>query len=263
MSSSSVYQSFRRINIMSRLFGVMPLKMDPGDQTSRPVCVMSTLDYIYSLVLLIVSIAHGILAPFYVLHTIMPNDYKQSIFTVAYATSMKPADNGVGTELYEDEISEMATAMKILNPIMIAVSSICSRLVALTYLHCRFSEFINVLHNTDRLMEANIKMHVSNSSETLLQILDKYLLRYFVIIGISINAYYVFTASAVNSKAGIVWCVILAFNNLACFSTDMQFIRCACMLEYRFRVINNELETIASVWHFKRGSVLHYSISNC
>lgn len=260
MSSSSVYQSFRRINIISRIFGVMPMKMDPGDQINGPVCLMSTLDYIYSLVLLIVSIAHGILAPFYVLHTIMPNDYKLSIFTVEFGTSTRPVVNGVGTQLDEDEISEMATAMKILNPIMITVSSICSRLVALTYLHCRFSEFINILHNTDRLMEVNIKMHMSDSSKTLLQILDKYLLRYFVIIGILVNAYYVFTASAVNSKAGIAWCFVLAFNNLACFSTDMQFIRCACMLEYRFRVINNELKTIASVWHFKRGSVFHYSI---
>lgn len=234
----------------------MPLKIVPGDQASGPVCLMSTWDYIYSFVLLIMSIAHGILAPFYVLHTIMPNDYKQSIFTVAGTTSMRPAINDVGSQFIEDEISEMATAMKILNPIMIALSSICSRLVALTYLHHRFSEFINVLHNTDRLMEVNIKLHVSNSSKTWLQILDEYLLQYFSIIGICVNAYYVYTASAANSKTGVMWCFVLAFNNLACFSTDLQFIRCACMLEYRFRVINNELETIASVWHFKRGSVL-------
>lgn len=70
-----------------------------------------------------------------------------------------------------------------------------------------------------------------------------------------VNVYYVITASAANSKAGTVWCAVLAFNNLACFSTDMQFIRCACMLEYRFKVVNNELENIASVWHFKRGLV--------
>lgn len=260
MSSSSVYQSFRCINIISRIFGVMPLKMDPGDQTNGPVCLMSKLDYIYSLVLLIISIAHGILAPFYILHTIMPKDYKQSIFTVEFETSMKPVVNGVGMELEEDEISVLATAMNILNPIMITVSSICSRLVTLTYLHCRLSEFIDILHNTDRLMEVNIKMHMSDSSKTPLQILDKYLLRYFIIIGILVNVYYVFTASAMNSKAGIAWCIVLAFNNLACFSTDMQFIRCACMLEYRFRIINNELKTIASLWHFKRGLVFHYSI---
>ncbi|XP_050052964.1 gustatory receptor for sugar taste 43a-like [Aphis gossypii] len=71
-----------------------------------------------------------------------------------------------------------------------------------------------------------------------------------------VNVFYVYTVSTANSMAGIVWCVILAFNNLACFSTDMQFVRCACMLHYRFRVINNELETFASIWHFKRGALV-------
>lgn len=177
MSSSSVYQSFRQINLISRIFGVMPLKMVPGDLMSGPICLMSTLDYMYSFILLIVSIVHGILAPFYVLHTIMPYEYKYSIFTSVMLHEMRPtAVNEIGTEEEEDEINEMATAMKILNPIMISVSSVCSRLVALTFLHRRFSEFITVLHKTDRLMEVTIKSHVSNASKTFLQTLDKYLL---------------------------------------------------------------------------------------
>ncbi|VVC31513.1 Hypothetical protein CINCED_3A011505 [Cinara cedri] len=71
-----------------------------------------------------------------------------------------------------------------------------------------------------------------------------------------VNVFYLFTASAANSKVGIAWCLVLAFNNLACFSTDMQFIRCAGMLRYRFNIINNELETIATVWQFKRGALV-------
>lgn len=174
MSSSGVYQSFRLINKISRLFGVMPLKMFPGDQLNGPICVMSTCDYIYSFILLIVSIVHGILAPFYVLHTIMPYDYEFSIFT--RASDYRQTVNEIGSQVDEDEISEMATAMKILNPIMISLSSICSRLVALTFLHRRFSEFITVLHNTDRLMEVTMKSYVSNASKTFLQTLNKYLL---------------------------------------------------------------------------------------
>jgi len=254
MSSSSVYQSFRRINIISRIFGVMPLKMVPGDQISGPICLISTFDYVYSVVLLIVSIAHGILAPFYVLHTIMPYAYQHSMFSVASDVRQPMNDESV---IDEDEISEMATVMKILNPIMISLSSICSRMVALTFLHRRFSEFITVLHSTDRLMDVTIKSHVSTASKTFLQTIDKYLLWYFALVGVPVNIFYIYTVSAANSKAGVVWCVILAFNNMACFSTDMQFIRCACMLHYRFRVINNQLETFASIWNFKRGLVLY------
>lgn len=77
-----------------------------------------------------------------------------------------------------------------------------------------------------------------------------------MLLGIPVNIHYLYTVSVVNSTFGTLWCVVLAFNNLACFSTDMQFIRCACMLHYRFTVINNELEAIAAVWHFKRGLVV-------
>jgi len=174
MSSSSVYQSFRQINIISRIFGVMPLKMKPGDQISGPVCLISTFDYVYSVVLLIVSVVHGILAPFYVLHTIMPYTYQHSMFTVAF--DVQQPINAMESVIDEEEISEMATVMKILNPIMISLSSICSRLVALTFLHRRFSEFITVLHNTDRLMDVTIKSHVSTASKTFLQTIDTYLL---------------------------------------------------------------------------------------
>lgn len=174
MSFSSVYQSFRRINMISRIFGVMPLKMVSGDQISGPICLLSKLDYAYSIVLLVVSIIHGILAPFYVLHTLMPDVYENSIFTIS--SDVRPSIDEIEAELDEDDIGDMATIMKILNPIMISVSSVCSRLVALTFLHRRFSEFITVLHHTDRLMEVTMKSQVSSANKTLLQSLDKYLL---------------------------------------------------------------------------------------
>lgn len=176
MPYSSVYQSFRQINIMSRIFGVMPLKMVPGDQISGPICLMSKLDYGYSIVLLFVSIAHGILAPFYVLHTIMPDRYEDSIFTIQSPVQQPTNNESESEEPDDDEFSDMATIMKILNPIMISVSSVCSRLVALTFLHRRFSEFITVLHNTDRLMEVSIKSQVSSVNKTFLQTFDKFLL---------------------------------------------------------------------------------------
>jgi hypothetical protein len=176
MTPPSVYQSFRQINIISRIFGVMPLKMVPGDQISGPICLISTFDYVYSVVLLIVTIAHGILSPFYVLHTIMPYVYQHSMFSVESDVRHPITESEIQSELDEDEISEMATVMKILNPIMISLSSICSRLVALTFLHRRLSEFITVLHNTDRLMDVTIKSNVSTASKTFIQTLDKYLL---------------------------------------------------------------------------------------
>lgn len=174
MSYSSVYQSFQRINLISRIFGVMPLRMVPGDQISGPICVMSKLDYVYSIVLLFVSIVHGILAPYYVLHTLMPDLYEHSIFTIS-SDVQRPIDD-IKAELDDDDTSEMATIMKILNPIMITVSSIFSRLVTLTFLHRRFSEFITVLHHTDRLMKITIKSQVSSANKTFLQTLDEYLL---------------------------------------------------------------------------------------
>lgn len=174
MSFSSVYQSFCRINLISRIFGVMPLKIVPGDQISGPICLISKLDYVYSIFLLFVSIVHGILAPYYVLHTLMPDLYENSIFTITLDVK-RPIDE-IEAELDEDDVSEMATVMKVLNPIMISVSSICSRLVALTFLHRRFSEFITVLHHTDRLMELTMKSQVSSANKTFLQTLDKYLL---------------------------------------------------------------------------------------
>lgn len=176
MTSPNVYQSFRCINIMSRIFGVMPLKMMPGDQITGPICLLSKFDYAYSFILLIVSIVHGVMAPFYVLHTNMPHEYEHSIFSVGPAK--KPIVNETESQLDEDEVSEMATAMKILNPIMISISCVCSRLVALTFLHHKFSEFITVLHSTDRLMAATKKTSVSNktAADSYLQTLNKYLL---------------------------------------------------------------------------------------
>lgn len=128
--SSSVYQSFQAINIVSRIFGVMPLKMLPGDQITGPICSVSVLDYMYSFVLLIASFVHGVLAPFYVLHTIKPHYYEQSIFTlpVDERPMRTVVKNENGFQYDEDEISDMATVMKILNPIMVSVSTVCSRL---------------------------------------------------------------------------------------------------------------------------------------
>lgn len=262
MSTPSVYRSFHLITLVSRLFGVMPLRMVPGNRTvgGGPVCMMSMMDYAYSFALLVVSIVHGVLAPFYVLHTNMPYDYKNSIFTTLTAEDVPPTNSGVGGNDADDDYdaSDMATAMKILNPLMTTVACVCSRLVALTFLHHRFGVFIAVLHNTDRLMEATVRSRVSSSDprRTLLEMLDENLLWYFVVIGLPVNIYYLFTVSTFNSVAGIIWCVVLAFNNLACLSSDVQFIRCACMLQYRFRAINNELQSIESIWNFKCWSVL-------
>lgn len=269
MSTPSVYRSFCLITLVSRLFGVMPLRMVPGDRTAGggPICMMSMVDYVYSFTLLVVSIVHGVLAPFYVLHTNMPHDYKNSIFTTVTAEDVPPTNIGVGGNDDNDDYdaSDMATAMKILNPLMTILACVCSRLVALTFLHRRFGVFIAVLHNTDRLMEATVRSHVSSSDprRSLLEMLDENLLRYFVVIGLPVNIHYLYTVSAFNSVAGIVWCVVLALSNLTCISTDVQFIRCASMLQYRFRAINNELQSIESVWNFKRRSVLLTSMHWC
>lgn len=181
--SPSVYQSFRLINIVSRIFGVMPLKMVPGDRNTGPVCLLSTLDYAYSCVWLVLSVVHTALAPFYVLHTIMPYEYKDSIFAALSDPDVPPSLPanlviGGGHGDNPDDISMMATVMKILNPIMISVSSICSRLVALTFLHRKYSEFITVLHNTDRLMEASIRSYMCDKARktTFTQTFDKHLL---------------------------------------------------------------------------------------
>lgn len=179
MSTPSVYRSFRLITLISRLFGVMPLRMAPGDRTAGggPVCTMSTVDYAYSFALLVVSVMHGVLAPFYVLHTNMPYDYKNSIFTTVTAEDTRPTNSGVGND-DDYDASDMATAMKILNPLMTTVACVCSRLVALTFLHHRFSVFIAVLHNTDRLMEATVRSRAPSSDRrrTLLEMLDENLL---------------------------------------------------------------------------------------
>lgn len=180
MSTPSVYRSFRLITLVSRLFGVMPLRMVPGDRTAGngPVCMMSIVDYVYSFALLVISFVHGVLAPFYVLHTNMPYDYKNSIFTTVTAEDMPPTNGGVGGNDDDYDASDMATAMKILNPLMTTVACVCSRLVALMFLHHRFGVFIAVLHNTDRLMEATVRSRVSSSDtrRTLLEMLDENLL---------------------------------------------------------------------------------------
>lgn len=195
--SSSVYQAFRQINLLSRVFGVMPLKMVPGDQSTGPVCQMSVPDYVYTLVLIVVSLVHGLLAPFYVLHSIMPDDQDSVVFT-ALMDIMRPhrvngtrplqqsgLDGGGGGGDGDGdvvEISVMATVMKILNPIMITVSCVCSRMVALNFLHRRLDEFITVMHHTDRLMTGMAvgSQHAvdnsRNGSGSLVQYLDKYLL---------------------------------------------------------------------------------------
>lgn len=66
------------------------------------------------------------------------------------------------------------------------------------------------------------------------------------------NVYYVYSTSHFNNVFGILWCTVLSFNNIAAFCSDMQFIRCACMLHYRFETINNHLRAVASNWNFKR-----------
>lgn len=190
-SSSSVYQAFRQINMLSRVFGVMPLKMVPGDQTTGPVCRMSVPDYAYTLVLFVVSLVHGLMAPFYVLHSILPDENERVVFTALveimrphHVNGTRPQQSGLnGADGDDDvvEISVMATVMKILNPIMITVSCVCSRLVALGFLHRRFDEFITVLHNTDRLMTGMTvggSPHVAadSGSTSLVQYLDKHLL---------------------------------------------------------------------------------------
>lgn len=192
-SSSNVYRAFRQINLLSRVFGVMPLKMAPGDQATGPVCQMSVPDYVYTLVLLVMSLLHGLMAPFYVLNSIMPDDNDHVVFSALMEimrphqiNGTRPHESGLnGSGDGDDdviEISVMATVMKILNPIMITVSCVCSRLVALSFLHRRFDEFITVLHNTDRLMTGMTvgSPHVTdnghNGSGSLVQFLDKYLL---------------------------------------------------------------------------------------
>jgi hypothetical protein len=175
------------------VFGVMPLKMAPGDQTTGPLCQMSVPDYVYTLVLLVMSLVHGLMAPFYVLNSIIPDDNDRVVITALmeimrphYINGTRPHISGLGGSGDGDddviEISVMATVMKILNPIMITVSCVCSRLVALSFLHRRFDEFITVLYNTDKLMigmaigSPHVTDNGHNSCRSLVQYLDKYLL---------------------------------------------------------------------------------------
>ncbi|XP_050519914.1 gustatory receptor 68a-like [Daktulosphaira vitifoliae] len=73
----------------------------------------------------------------------------------------------------------------------------------------------------------------------------------FVIVGVPISVIYIYSILATHTILGIIWCVILTFNNLANFFGDIQFIQCACILHSRFEAINEQLSAIASNWNFK------------
>lgn len=184
---SSVYQSLKPICTVSRLFGVMPVKLKVGSKDGRPVSRLSHIDYVYSVVLFVFTVVHAVSVPIYVVHTSMPVAHKDSLFVFELPEVPEPTPKTVDSFDEVNVSNQLSFSMKILSPFMVSISSTCCRLTALMAVHRGFGTFVDVMHNMDQMMGAGtddgalgmtnaIHLPEPNRAVSLLYLFDKFLL---------------------------------------------------------------------------------------
>lgn len=230
--------SFVPIYFLSSAFGIMPFKYQFGKKKStqnQPPMELSVMKLIIAVILLVITIVHGVSAPLYVLHTSLPNIYGDGLFA-----SEQVID--VNSTLHDRE-TKQSLIMKILNPLLITLMSISARIVAIFSLRTGLKQFFTDVKEADKFLRhiknydimVNTRKHLSYSIGLSVS---------FVLLSVPINMFYLISVSEINNRFGVIWCAALVWSNLTGFCSDILFVFCAYLIRLRFKVINVTLSSL-------------------
>lgn len=223
--------AFLPVYFLSSAFGIMPLKYQFGKKKmtrNEPPMELSIFKLITAIILLLVTIVHGISAPLYVLHTSLPELYRDGMF--AFESFVD------GNETLHDRETKQSLIMKILNPLLITLMSISARIVAIFSLRTGLRQFFRDVKEADKFLihiksyesMVNTKNHLSYSIGLCVS---------FILLSFPINTFYLISVSELNNRFGVIWCGILVWSNLTGFCSDILFVFCAYLIRLRFKVI--------------------------
>lgn len=268
-----IYFAFSPIFYLSKLFGIMPFrynrKAGGTGWLSQKVSTIETdhqkqlpftedkRDIAYAIVSLILTILHGMSAPIYVLGSSSSNEYRQSVFMYNLFTSEDDESDAAIRKLY-DKDTKQSLVMKVLNPLLVTLMCVGTRLVALYPMRFVLPDFFNKLTTADRFMKRikHFSDHINDRNHRRCAVVA---VLYFTVLSLPINLYYLYSVSGVTSLFGIVWCTVLVWSNLTSFCGDLQFIFSGYLLKMRFKLINDTLRSLSveqnelSYWELANG----------
>ncbi|XP_072157238.1 uncharacterized protein [Bemisia tabaci] len=250
-STPNIHLSFLPVFYLSKLFGVMPFKfvrkrklkkidVKVTDASSSPRSSQyknSVCDYMYSYCWLILTLAHGLSAPFYVLHTNLPQKYTDGLFKY----KLDPILQNKTIKGNFDNETKQSISMKIINPLLVTLMSLGSRFISLYTINSNLTRFLLKLYRVDVSLcfMTDFRYYINHTKHLNTAV---GLVFYFIIFGLPVNFQYMLNVAEINNELGITWCLILVLYNLASFCSDLQFIFFAYALRVRFEFISLNLE---------------------
>lgn len=234
--------SFLPIYFLSSAFGIMPFKYQFGNKNKKisrneSPMDLSIIKLIVAVILLVITIVHGVSAPLYVLHTSLPETYRDGIFV------FESFIEGNLTTQDIDKETKQSLIMKILNPLLITLMSVSARIVAIFSLRSGLRQFFSDVKEADKFLKhiknyevmVNTRKHLNYSIGLSVS---------FVLLSFPINCFYLINVSSSNNQFGVIWCAVLVWSNLTGFCSDILFVFCAYLIRLRFRVINETLSNL-------------------
>lgn len=233
---SNVSAAFIPIYFLCTFFGIMPWEYQFGrkDPTTGSIPIkLRTTKLIFSIVLLLATLLHGLSAPVYILQTRSPQDYPGDIFT--YHLTNKSL-------LHEPE-SKQSLIMKVLDPILVTLMSLSARVVAVYSLKVGLKKYFDNIDHVDQFLKQmhSFKDIVSPKKHFLFGVAIAFV---FAVLGFPVNAYYLCTVVKFNNAIGNIWSAILVWSSLTGFCGDILFVFSAYLVRIRFTVINETLNKI-------------------
>lgn len=233
--------AFIPIYCLSSFFGIMPVTLHFSWKDCRSLrsyipMTSSILRVIFAILLLIFTTFHGISAPIYVVQTSLPEWYPKGIFVrKSFFANESTIDPNSDTN--------QSLIMKILYPILVTLTSISIRTVAICSMRKGLKNFFKKINEADRFLRQMENFeNVVNTRAHLFYSVG--LCCFFFIMSVPIHLNYLVTAILLNNRYGLMWCITLVWSTMAGFCGDILFSFCAYLIRVRFKVINVTLCSI-------------------
>lgn len=233
--------AFIPIYCLSSFFSILPVTLHFGwrdciSPRAHIPMMSGPFRAIFATIVLILTILHGISAPIYVVQTSMPESFPKSIFVrkslFANESTIDPNSD-----------TKQSLIMKILYPVLVAMTGISVRTLAICSLRKGLKDFFAKIDSADQFLghiknfekAVNTKAHLQYSVA---------LCCYFLIAGLPIQGNYLLSAILLNNRYGVAWCFALAWSTMTGFCGDILFSYCAYLIRVRFKVVNAALCSI-------------------
>lgn len=233
---NDILMSIYPIVTVSQAFGIMPLSRKQDLKLT-----LSKISFLYSSILLFITLIHAVLMPMYVIHLNDPKNRKRNSIkeTIRHIINMfQGHDIGIASNKHAIQ----TIAMKVINPVLLNVMSISARWISLVKIPAEFPKILSDLYEADAFLRSKFSFEYSEINKKQFNYCFQSVI-FYTAMGLSMNVYYyvigVFQYWGLSFT--IIWCMLLALANVTALVMELQFVNFVNLLKVRFEILNEQI----------------------